>query len=80
MKFLHLITTIVLSGCASIEQDNWDKFSATHNCKVISYTKESSITGAQFVMAGTHIVMIPGIQHIPARSEYLCNDGVRYTR
>lgn len=80
MKTMALITAMALSGCASIEQDNWDKFSATHNCKVISYTKESSITGAQFAMAGTHIVMIPGIQHIPARTEYLCDDGIKYTR
>ena len=80
MKTLIIGIVLLTSACVNLEQQHWDKFSVTHNCKIVSYTKESSITGAQFAMVGTHIVMIPGVQHIPARTEYLCTDGIKYTR
>lgn len=80
MKILLIGIVLLLSACVNLEQQKWDKFSTTHNCKVIGYTKESSITGAQFAMVGTQVIMIPGIQHIPARTEYLCDDGIKYTR
>lgn len=81
MKILIITLSIVmLSACVNLEQQKWDEFVIKHNCKVISYTAPSSNTGAQFAMTGMQIVMIPGVQHIPARTEYLCNDGVKYTR
>ena len=80
MKTLIITLAILLSACANLEQQKWEEYSATHNCKVTSYTAPSSATGAQFAMVGSHIVMVPGVQHIPARAEYLCDNGVKYTR
>lgn len=80
MKTLLIGIVLLSSACVNLEQQKWDKYSAEHNCKVVSYIAPSSITGAQFAMVGVHTVMIPGIQHIPAKTEYLCNDGIKYTR
>lgn len=80
MKVLIIAVTILLSACVNFEQQKFEQYSAKHNCKVISYTAPSSTTGAQFAMMGMHAVMIPAVQHIPARTEYLCDNGVRYTR
>lgn len=80
MKTLSILSILLISGCVNLEQQHWDKFSKEQNCRVVSYTSASSISGAQFAMIGTHAVMIPGIQHIPAKTEYLCNDGIKYTR
>lgn len=80
MKTLLIGIVLLTSACVNLEQQKWDKYSATHNCKMVSYTAASSTTGAQFAMVGVHAVMIPAVQHIPARTEYLCDNGVRYTR
>lgn len=80
MKILLIGIVLLLSACVNLEQQKWEQYSATHNCKIVSYVAPSSTTGAQFAMVGMHTVMIPAVHHTPARTEYLCGNGVRYTR
>jgi hypothetical protein len=80
VRTLPILSIILVSGCVNLEQKQWEEFSVAHNCRMVSYTAPSSTTGAQFAMLGAHTVMIPAVHHTPARTEYLCNNGVRYTR
>lgn len=80
MKILIMAVTLILAACVNLEQQKFEEYSAKHNCKIISYTAPSSTTGAQFALVGMHAVLIPGVQHIPAKTEYLCDNGVKYTR
>ena len=80
MKTLSILSIMLISGCVNLEQKQWEEYSVAHKCKMVSYTAPSSTTGAQFAMLGTQSVMIPSVHHTPARTEYLCDNDVRYTR
>ena len=59
------------------EQNEWDDFKQTHNCKIVS-----QVSGSTFNTFGVDGKGYPtvGVGTIPSKTGYLCNDGITYFR
>lgn len=62
----------LLLWAAAVEQKNWEKFAATHECKVTGKVAGYTTYGYYMGKYQTH--------YVPSRTTYHCNDGVDYTR
>lgn len=75
---VFLVAIVVLVGYAAYkEQQEWKKFSAEHNCKIISKVKGSTQIATVMTSDGK-LATIP--QNEPDKTAYLCDDGVTYWR
>ena len=59
-------------GFAIVEQNKWEAFAAQHECKVVGKIAGYNSYGYYNGKYQTYWV--------PAKTTYLCNDGVQYTR
>ena len=66
----------VLAYVAIQEQREWEVFAASHNCKVVERMRASTSTGFGFVGNKPGLVTTTN----PAKTAYLCDDGVTYWR
>lgn len=77
------IIVVILGLCGGAiygsmkEQERWEQFAATHDCKVIGHKKSQAIMGTGISSSGN---VVTTTQTIPAQTGYLCNDGVTYWR
>lgn len=59
------------------DEKAWQQFAATHDCKVVGKVSSSTAPGGGFDSKGNYL---PTTITIPAKTGYLCNDGVTYWR
>lgn len=59
------------------DREEWDRFSAAHQCKVVGRIKGQTHT---VVTSGANGQMGVGVAGSKSQTSYLCNDGVTYTR
>lgn len=76
-----LIMTAMAIRAANLEQKEWEKFSASNNCKVVGRTSGSVQTGIGYGITssgkfGTAMTTIS----TPSKTGYLCADGITYWR
>lgn len=89
MKFLKyfdwltiLISLSVLLICASFwgvvkEHRQWNEFSRTHDCKMVSKESNTIVSTAGL---GTNGGMVFGTSVVPGKTGWHCNDDVIYYR
>jgi hypothetical protein len=59
------------------DQEEWDRFSVAHQCKVVGRIKGQTQT---VITSGVNGQMQVGVVGGKRQTSYLCNDGVTYTR
>lgn len=83
MKEITIISVLIgllfwfLIHTATKEQEKWNKFADTHNCKVVGKISGSTGVGYGVTSNGS---MGTVITSIPGKTGYQCDDGVTYWR
>jgi hypothetical protein len=73
-----LLATICLMVAAAIhEKKQWEVFRTAHACKIVAQVSGSSTTAIGFSSSGSMTVTPIAI---PAKTGWLCDDGVTYYR
>lgn len=71
----------VMIWAAVVEENQWQAFKATHDCKVVGKTTSTTSTGFQTVIGPNgQVGMGPVTTVTPSKTGWLCNDGVTYWR
>lgn len=70
------LTAAMVMG-ASDERSQWEAFSASHSCKIVSKTTGNTLLSPVF--SGKGGVGL-ATTYVPGKTGYLCNDGVTYYR
>lgn len=62
----------------AVEADNdWQAFKATHNCKAVAHISGSVMPTYGFSSSGK---LVSGVTTTPAKTGWLCDDGITYYR
>ena len=71
----------VMFMVAKAEQERWDKFSISHNCRVVQKVIGSTHTGYGVgVTTNGKVGAVITTTSTPAKTGWLCDDGVTYWR
>lgn len=78
--FIAAIITLVI-WLTVVEQNEWDQFANTHDCKVVGKQKSTTSTVVSYGMSSSgSMVPVIGTVSTPAKTGYLCNDDTTYWR
>lgn len=66
---------------AKEEQSQWARFAAAHECKIVGQMSGSTSTGIGYGLTSSgQFGTVITTNTTPAKTGYLCNDGVTYWR
>lgn len=72
---LAVALVLVIGWAAVVEERNWQKFAATHDCRVVGKRQGETTVGYTSAGGGGTVIGSTSPQ-----TAYLCDDGVTYWR
>jgi small neutral amino acid transporter SnatA (MarC family) len=72
---------VIFVWATMAEAEEWQRFAAVHECRVIGRVNGHTDTGIGFGMTGSgQMGTVITTVSTPSKTGYLCNDGVTYWR